>query len=189
MPHSKRRHDAAPKSALCCVHRCLLASICGWPSPAQDGNQMAQLIFRIVGCNHCVRDFLVQQFPVTLTQSIEGLVHRVLSHFEFMSNLDLRRAVSFIHQQFLQLFKHASVANRAILLLQSREYLLQNCQCPATLENSVGAQGVRWLKISALACEQFIQWYKRPTFAALGSRRVPPLLCQEIFERGKEKGT
>ena len=33
---------------------------------------MAQLIFRVVRCDHRVSDFFVQQFPITLAQSIEA---------------------------------------------------------------------------------------------------------------------
>src|SRR6266545_1606291 len=106
-------------------------------------------------------DFFVQQFPVALTHPIEGLIHSVFSHSEFLANLGLGRALRLVDKQFLQLFKQTRITSREVLVLQSCERLLQNSQRPAALENSVSAQPVGRLKIGAPAREQFFQRYKR----------------------------
>ena len=41
-------------------------------------------------------DFLAQQLPVTLTQPVERLLHRVLSHAQFLRSVYLRRTIWFV---------------------------------------------------------------------------------------------
>ena len=118
---------------------------------------MAQLIFRVVRCDHRVSDFFVQQFPVTLAQSIERLVHSVFSHSKLMPNLRLGRALAVVGKQFLQLLKQRTIA--------SRTYSSSNraSTCSKTVNAQRRSKIRSALKVSAgsrsaaLAREQFVQ--------------------------------
>src|SRR5437667_5506884 len=99
---------------------------------------MTQLIFDIDRNHYRMGDFFAQEFPITLTESVECLVHSVLGHAQLTPNLNLRRAVRFIGERFLQPVKQLLLASSTILLFQKGQDLVKYCQRPTTLKNLVG---------------------------------------------------
>src|SRR6266516_227426 len=128
---------------------------------------MAYLVLNISRHHHGVSDFLAQELLVTLTQPAERLLHRVLTHTQFIGNLPLRWAVRFIHEQRFQPLKKDHIASRTILFTKAPQDLLQQGQRPATLVDLVDSRSVRRLKTGALALAHFVQWNQPPAFAPL----------------------
>src|SRR5207249_3195034 len=52
-------------------------------------NEMSQLILDVAGHGDSLRDFVTQQFSITLTQSMKGLLDRVFGHAQFSRDVGL----------------------------------------------------------------------------------------------------
>src|SRR5215472_2312077 len=84
------------------------------------------------------------------------------------------------------MFEQDHNASGAILLSQSREDLAQQGQRPATLINLVGSCCISCLKTVTLPIAEFIQWNQLLTFTPFDCHGAVALVCQEMFERGKQ---
>ena len=78
------------------------------------------------------------------------LLHRVLSHAQFSSDLSLCWPSTFAYEEFLQLVKQRRIARSLVLRFQSTEHLFQHRQGPVALVKPVSAQSFRELEVGGL---------------------------------------
>src|SRR5512140_1144245 len=99
---------------------------------------MTHLVFNLGGRCHCVRDFLPQQLPVTITQTMKSLFHCVLSHAKLARNFSLRWPIWFIREQCVQTLQQWWVKRPFRFLAQSREHPVEYCERPSTIIKQIG---------------------------------------------------
>ena len=60
---------------------------------AQDRDEMSQLVFDIARRSDRPRDFFTQNFAISLSKTMECLLHRILVHRKFTRDLGLRLSI------------------------------------------------------------------------------------------------
>ena len=100
---------------------------------------MAQLFLNFRRVGHRAGDFLAEQFVVAVSQTVHGFLDRLSGHAQFRRHLGVSFAARASHEEHAQPLEPLDLVILAKLLFETREHLVQQCQCPSALEEPVGA--------------------------------------------------
>src|SRR5262245_35051599 len=117
---------------------------------------------------------------------MKRLLHRVLSHAQFGTDLSLEAPAFFANEEFFKAIEQGRVVRGSVLRFQSSEHLLQHRQGPVPFVKPVSTPGFRQLKIGGLRLEQFVQRDMGTRLISFNSTRAVPLAGQKTFERYKQ---
>src|SRR5947208_10734307 len=106
------REDLAPAFAANAAYACHLAfraisylhmycAKSGRRLRLQYRDEMPQLVFHIARHRDGLSDLLAQQYPISLTQAMECLLHGIFSHAQLLCDLCLRRPARLVREHLL----------------------------------------------------------------------------------------
>ena len=134
-------------------------------------------------------NLFAQKLAVSHSQSMKCLLHRVFCHPQLIPDLGLRRMLGFIGKQRLQPIEQQPSPASAVILLQKRQNLIEDGDCPLPLVNLVGSQACDRLRLKAPVCLNFVERNWSFASASLDRSRPLSLVREKVFHRDEQIGT
>src|SRR5262249_5553227 len=108
----------------------------------QYSDKMPQLIFNLGRFGDRLGNLTAQQTAISMTETVKRLFYGVFGHPQLLRDLGLRRPVRFTDKKLFKPVEKRCATRHSIFFRKSAKHLIEQCQSPFALINSIGGQSV-----------------------------------------------